>query len=419
MSAWVFANPFRPGAGHMPPYLAGRESEKGDFIRHLAQDVIVENLVLTGLRGAGKTVLLDAFKPLAIEKAWLWAGNDLSESVSLTEERLAMRIITDLSLVTALLSFTSRQIKNIGFLPQFREVRNPIDYAFLMDIYAGTPGLVSDKLKSVLEFCWSCLKTVGRPGLIFAYDEAQNLADHAAANEFPLSLLLDVFQSIQRKQIPFMLVLTGLPTLFPKLVEARTFAERMFHVIFLDRLKPADAKEALEKPIKDSKCPVKIGPRLIDQIVQFSGGYPYFLQFLGKETYDIVLQRMQGSGSHAVGNIKVPFNSIVEKLDTDFFTGRWAKATDRQKELLRVVAHLENSDSEFTVQEVVEKSGEMLDKPFSPSQTNQMLSKLCDAGLVYKNRHGRYSFAVPLMGRFIKRQFGFRPPGDNPENLSL
>ena len=77
--------------------------------------------------------------------------------------------------------------------------------------------------------------------MIFAYDEAQNLADSPARDQYPLSLLLDVFQSIQRKNIPFMLALTGLPTLFPKLVEARTFAERMFRVVTLDRLDEDDS----------------------------------------------------------------------------------------------------------------------------------------------------------------------------------
>jgi len=69
-----FANPFRPGAGHMPPYLAGRQKEKEEFLRLLNQNAILENLVLTGLRGVGKTVLLDTFKPLAIERDWLWSG---------------------------------------------------------------------------------------------------------------------------------------------------------------------------------------------------------------------------------------------------------------------------------------------------------------------------------------------------------
>ena len=85
-----FANPFRPGAGHMPPYLAGRETEKAEFAKLLEQDVILENLVLTGLRGVGKTVLLEIFKPMAIQKGWLWIGADLSESASVTETNLSV-----------------------------------------------------------------------------------------------------------------------------------------------------------------------------------------------------------------------------------------------------------------------------------------------------------------------------------------
>src|SRR5579864_7726861 len=84
-------NPFKPGAGHMPPYLAGREHETGEFRKLLQQDVILNNLVLTGLRGIGKTVLLEIFKPIAIQEGWLWAGTDLSESTSVSEENLALR----------------------------------------------------------------------------------------------------------------------------------------------------------------------------------------------------------------------------------------------------------------------------------------------------------------------------------------
>src|SRR6266576_2764693 len=86
-----FQNPFRPGAGHMPPYLAGRQKEKEEFLRLLEQNAIFENLVLTGLRGVGKTVLLDTFKPLAIQTGWLWVGTDLSESASISEARISIR----------------------------------------------------------------------------------------------------------------------------------------------------------------------------------------------------------------------------------------------------------------------------------------------------------------------------------------
>src|SRR2546423_10279452 len=95
-----FPNPFRPGAGHRPPYLAGRREETDEFQRLLKQDVILENLVLTGLRGVGKTVLLEEFKPRAIKEGWLWVGTDLSEAASLSDERIAVRLLTDLSVVT-------------------------------------------------------------------------------------------------------------------------------------------------------------------------------------------------------------------------------------------------------------------------------------------------------------------------------
>src|SRR5713226_7993106 len=94
-----FRNPFRPGAGHMPPYLAGREEETDQFRRLLDQETILKNLVLTGLRGLGKTVLLETFKPMAMQAGWLWAGADLSESTSISEENLATRLLTDLSVV--------------------------------------------------------------------------------------------------------------------------------------------------------------------------------------------------------------------------------------------------------------------------------------------------------------------------------
>src|SRR6266404_8866681 len=111
-----FANPFRPGAGHMPPYLAGRESEIKEFRRLLEQDTILKNLVLTGLRGLGKTVLLETFKPMAISKGWLWAGTDLSESTSISEENLATRILTDLAVATSSIVYTSKAKKGAGFV---------------------------------------------------------------------------------------------------------------------------------------------------------------------------------------------------------------------------------------------------------------------------------------------------------------
>jgi len=399
MKPKIFENPFRPGAGHMPPYLAGRTAEQDEMRRLLKQRTIMENAVITGLRGVGKTVLLETLKPIALSEGWLWVGTDLSESTSVSEERLAIRILADISLVTSSLVVSETTQYGVGFTESSRVIKQPLNYEILESIFRQTPGLASDKLKAVLEFVWSVLPHDSISGIVFAYDEAQNLADHAAKNEYPLSLMLEVFQSIQRKGIPLMLVLTGLPTLFPKLVESRTYSERMFHVMVLKQLSPQASKEAIVTPIEKKECPLSFSDSTVERIISLSGGYPYFIQFICREVYDVWLAKIQ-SGEV----VSVPESDIVRKLDNDFFQGRWARATDRQRELLQVISVLENCDNEFTVQEIANSSKDVLEKPFKASQINQMLLSLSDSGLVFKNRFGKYSLAVPLLSRFIRRQ---------------
>lgn len=386
----------------MPPYLAGRQRESREFGELLAQDVILKNLVLTGLRGLGKTVLLETFKPMAIETGWLWAGTDLSESTSISEENLAIRLLTDLSLVVSSFSISKKEHVKVGFTGKPVDTSIKLDYQILRAIYERSPGLVLDKLKSVLEAVWPYVDASGKKGIIFAYDEAQNLSDHAKKGQYPLSLLLDLFQSLQRKEYRLMLALVGLPTLFPKLVEARTFAERMFTVVSLKPLSESETTQAIRTPIERTKdCPIAFDTRSVTKIWQVSQGYPYFVQYVCREVFDIWVQAVEAGKRPP----SIPVSAILAKLDTDFFAGRWAKATDRQRELLCLIAELPNADAEFTVQEITESRTNKLSKrSFSSSHVNQMLVALAEAGLIYKNRYSKYSFAVPLLADFIKRQ---------------
>lgn len=400
MNPLPFQNPFRPGAGHPPPYLAGREDEKAEFAKLLTQNPVMTNMVLTGLRGVGKTVLLETFKPIAMQAGWLWAGTDLSESASVNEDNIAIRILADLSPLVSGVVVQEVERRRLGFQNETEKETIRLDFDLLKRVYDGTPGLSSDKLKAVLELVWNCLSVTPCRGIVLAYDEAQNLSDQAEKNQYPLSLLLDVFQSIQKKGMPILLVFTGLPTLFPKLVEARTFAERMFHVVTLGRLNEYECRQAITIPVEEKECPVTITEPAIQAITRSSGGYPYFVQFLCREICDSYLQQ-KASG---VLDPVVTVAQVVRKLDTDFFAGRWNRVTDRQRELLTVVAMLEHCDDEFSVSEIVAKSQESGLKPFSSSHVNQMLATLGDNGLVYKNRYGKYAFAVPLLGDFIRRQ---------------
>ena len=396
-------NPYRPGAAHAPPYLAGRDSERHAFSRLLRQAPILENLVLTGIRGIGKTVLLrEALRKDAIEQGWLWVSSDLSEAVSVSEKHLAKRLLTDLNTFSADWEYASNKRSSIGFSTDPEHQTIGFDYYTMMDVFKEEPGLTSDKIKRILLIAWELMQNnMGdKKGIIFAWDEAQNLTDRSRDKEYPLGVLLDVFSSLQSQGVPFMLVLTGLPTLFPKLVNSRTYAERMFRVMPLDNLSPDDGNKAITEPLKkEPKWVQTFFKSVMETIYQLTKGYPYFIQFWCRELYDYLTETRPLPTTENTQIIK----RISHKLDMDFFEGRWARLTDRQRDLLNIIAHLKNSGGEFTVQEIVEES-KTSERAFSGSRVSQILSALFDEGMVFKNRHGKYILAVPLLDDYIRRR---------------
>lgn len=398
----TFKNPFRPGAGQLPPYLAGRHEEIAYFEKNmLEQSPILSNLLISGLRGVGKTVLLDTLKPLALNAGWICAGTDMSESVSVGETRLAIRILTDLASAVSNIIITEREQRAIGFKAQSHTVQQYLDYEILEHVYNNTRGLEADKLKAVLSFTWESCKHHAK-GIVIAYDEAQNLKDNSDQKEYPLSVLLEIIQYVQRKEMPYLLILTGLPTLMSNLIESRTYAERMFHQMTLRRLTKEECREAIVKPIQDDKCPVDLVDAAIDKIIDLSGGYPYFIQYICKEVFDAAIQQLAMGVS--VENTTVQFNDIIRKLDADFYQGRWQRATDKQRNLLMVISQLENAEGEFSLKDI-ETGMRENGASSSNSAINLMLKSLTDAGLIYKTRHGVYAFAVPLFSHFVKREW--------------
>ena len=251
-----------------------------------------------------------------------------------------------------------------------------------------------DKLKSTIELVWNAAQASGTKGILFAYDEAQVVQDRSDKEEYPLAVVLETFQSLQRKGVRCMLLLTGLPTLFSRLVESRTYAERMFTVQELGRLSPDASRQAIEKPLQKTRWTFTAAA--IEEIITTSDGYPYFIQFICRETLDHVI-------AHPT-DLTMPMEAIIRKLDSDFFAGRWESVTDRQRELLYCIARLQHGGQEFTIAEVVDSSRTLKIKPFAPADVSQILPRLIDKGLVYKNRLGKYCFAVPLFGGFIKRR---------------
>ncbi len=401
----LLENPYRPGAGHKPPHVAGRNGEKDYFLRLLRQGFASDNILITGLRGVGKTVLLDQMRTIAQQEGWLWIGNDLSESSSLSEERLALRIITDLSEAFSRVLASEDNAKgqeNAKGQSREQSEQDAMPYAFdaLRAMYERSPGLPSDKLRSIISRLGSLVKRARVSGLIFAYDEAQCLSDHAARNEYPMSVLIETVAALQRKDsvAPCLLVLSGLPQVFDSLTETRTYTERMFRVMRLERLSRDETYAAIATPLKPMMPPLTISNELIDKVVDMTGGYPYLIQFFGKELVD---QLLANGGILAPANF--PSSDALDRLDAGLFSSRWNKTTEKQREVLKLIAHRDDAFSaDFSAHEISELGADIAG--ISNAQVSQALQALCERGLIYRTRHGRYAFTVPMSEVMIRRR---------------
>lgn len=394
----LIENPFRPGAGHLPPVLGGRKGELDFFRRTLRQKVITENILITGLRGFGKTVLVEHLRSAAEDQFWLWAGVDLSESSSLTEERLALRIITDVA--AALARAAEAERLSHSALQQARAAQadeTTLDHAEVFEhlkaIYERAPGLPSDKLKAAISKALSIIAKSKLSGLILVYDEAQCLADHAETNQFPMSMLIETVAALQKSDgvAPCLLVLSGLPGVRDSLTATRTYTERMFRVLELDRLTRTETATAIVEPVVHLSPPLHPSKGTLAKAIELSGGYPYLIQFFGKELVDGLLVN---GGVLSEDNFPDP--DVIERLDAGLFGARWSKTTEKQREFLRIVAMRPNHDlNDFSASEIAHVSD------FTNGQASQMLHALTDKGLVYRSRHGRYAFTVPMSEKMI------------------
>jgi hypothetical protein len=401
----LIENPYRPGAGHTPPFLAGRADEQRFFRRLLVNKPITENILITGLRGVGKTVLLEQVRQTAVENRWLWVGNDLSESSALSEERLALRILTDLShaITLKLAEPASRQQGILAEPSTFGDIhqmdRNAFAFEALAAQFTQAPGLPTDRLKAVLEKVTLLVKKSQLAGIVLAYDEAQCLSDRSEHNEFPMSMLIEIVGAMQKNQddAAILLVLSGLPHVFDALTATRTYTERMFHVMTLDRLSWEDTNAALRMPLSKLMPPLHAPEDLLHKVARMTGGYPYLIQFFGRDLVDQILDNGGTLSAH-----QFPAPSTLDRLDNGLFAARWSKTTDKQRDILRMIALTPREQwADFSAAEISEGGAH---GDFSTASVNQSLTALVERGLLFRTRHGRYAFTIPMSEHMILRR---------------
>jgi hypothetical protein len=386
-------NPFKPGNGIIPPFVAGREKVFESFRSLLDGNVrgLPKNMILAGLRGTGKTVVLELFKQVCDEKKWIFVEREFSERFR-DEEVFAEAILKDITKAATEVSLKKRFAefgKRVGQVIKPEEIEAfGVKYK---PFYKRDRVLLDDHLKENLINNWKEFKPdSGYNGAVFLYDEFHTVRD--TPPNFPLKSYLGAIAYAQRNKCRYVIVLAGLPNMKTYLEEAKTYVERMFEFPEIGNLPEPEAREAIEQPL--FAVGIKFEEDVIRKILEETGGYPYFIQFYCYE----LINRLNKSTIN-FDDYNGIHKEIVELLDQSFFEGRFEKASDFEQDVL--FAMVKTKKDTMRTSDIFSK----LSRKHRDYQTTiSALEQLMGKNLIYRPKKGRYSFALPLFRNFLTRK---------------
>lgn len=380
-------NPYAPGAGTKPPALTGRDAQIDAFevlLERLRRGAADQSMIVRGLRGVGKTVLLNTLEDLAVERDWLTVFKECEESTSLPAlvARHCRRLIEDLQPGTKV----KRLLKTaIGRLSTFTVV-DPNGFEIRFDVARGEAD--SDSLSDDFTDLLVALGTAAAEhdrGVVFLLDEVQFLHP-AEFGPFVVGL-----HRINQKALPLTCVAAGLPSLPALAGEAKSYAERLFTYPTIGRLEREAADEALARPAWARN--VAFSKNALATAYERTLGYPYFIQECGKYAWSVATGSRIGRS-----DVERGWELARHALDDGFFFVRLERATVAERRVLRALADLE--DPPYPVATLVKALGKS-----SPRQLSVQRDSLIKKGLLYSPRHGTLDFTVPLFGDYLRRRF--------------
>ncbi|MEJ7787231.1 MAG: ATP-binding protein [Solirubrobacteraceae bacterium] len=399
-------NPYKPGVGTRPPFLAGRDEQLRRFAR-LVEDYPEKrnNLRITGLRGVGKTVLLKEFERLAKRDGWVVVRRDLSTRLC-DEEAFAIAMadylrdaVDQLSVVARIKGKMADAAKaTIGQITL--DLGSGVTVSVSASAAAGTRSVLEDRLRVALQSVGSA--ATGR-GVAFLFDEAHTMFDRPKKGQFPLGALLSAFVAAQDdddEPLPVMLVLCGLPPLIGNIHRARSNAERLFRAEQIANLGLAagdvalsDAALALVNPAHDSG-EIAFIDETAEEIARDVDGYPYFIQWFGEALWDAA----DVDGQRVIDSaLYTTHRQIVQRaLDDEFFEPRYRDARRADQGTMRVAAGL--GGERFEKNEIDAATQK------SSGAIAQSLNRLIADNLLYRDDHGVYAYTAPLFGDFLRRR---------------
>jgi hypothetical protein len=383
-------NPYRPGVGMRPLYLAGRDGPLRRFDAMLrAAPEQHACMRLTGLRGVGKTVLLEVFAERAQQRDWepafleLQPSHNTDEAIRATIASLLEHTRRRLSRVARLRAVAGRALRSASLSVSWEEISLSVAFASQQE-----EDLARDLFATV-----ELALTRGQAGVILLLDEAQLVRDERDRHgKHPLSLLLAPIVALQRQEVPLGLVLCGLPTLAGNLQKARSYSERLFRGEEIDSLPPAEALEAFLRPLQQTDRTAERS--LAETVVEEVEGYPYFLQLWGSELWDAT--EFSGVNRITAGLLDAIRPDIYSRLDRDFYDPRVATLTPAEQDLLLASAscHYPPLRSSDLVRVSSKTAGNI----------NVLLGRLVEAGALYRVHKGEYAYTAPKFRDHLLRR---------------
>lgn len=388
-------NPFSPGAGTPPPELAGRD-ELRETVRIAIQRVRLglptKSILMVGLRGVGKTVLLDRMRDdaeaMGIQTMRIEAPESRSLPALLAPE--LRQALLRLSRNDQAKELAQRALKGLaGFAKSLKIKYSDIEVGFDFEPEPGLAdnGDLEHDLQALIEAVGAAAQKA-ETALVMFIDELQYV------KERELAALITALHRAAQRRFPVVLVGAGFPQLRGQMGQAKSYAERLFDFPEIGPLSPAAAKIAISKPAAAQN--VMINQDALDRIVQDTCGYPYFLQEWGKHVWDTA-----AASPITLQDVDLASVAVVAALDESFFRVRFDRLTPSEKKYLRAMADLGPGPH---------RSGDIAKKlerevtAFGPTR-NQLISK----GMIWSPSHGDTAFTVPLFDEFMRRIM----PGDD------
>jgi hypothetical protein len=387
-------NPFAPGAGTAPPELAGRD-DLIDSVRIAIARVragrAAKSVLLIGLRGVGKTVLLDRMRDDAeaagVHTVRIEAPEGRSLPALLAPD--LRRALLRLSRTAQAKDLAGRALKALaGFATTLKVKYDDIEVGLDFEPEPGLAdnGDLEHDLQDLLEAAGDAARAAGT-ALVLFIDELQYV------REDELAALITALHRVAQRRLPVMLVGAGLPQLRGRMGRAKSYAERLFDFPEVGALSREAAERALAKPIHDEH--VEITGNALTRIVRTTHGYPYFLQEWGKHAWDAA-----DRSPIDAGDVDAAQATVIATLDAGFFGVRFDRLTPSEKRYLRAMASL--GPGPHRSGDIAAAMGRKVTS-LAPTR-----SALIEKGMVWSPAHGDTAFTVPLFDQFMRRIM----PGD-------